>query len=142
MTTHEQNLRTDGSIATDDTYGGNGFDQTDDFPRSDTSRESDRESDAVSVEQDDADQLFSSEDRTRFGQRWTDIQSRFVDDPRDAVASADDLVTEMMDCIGDRLAERRSVLGQDLASEGDAETEDLRLATQRYRTFFQRLLST
>ena len=139
MTTHEQNLRTDGSVATDDVYGGSDrFDETDDFHGSDTSRESD----AVSVEQDDSDQLFSPEDRMRFGQRWTDIQSRFVDDPRDAVASADDLVTEMMDCIGDRLAERRSVLGQDLAGEGDAETEDLRLATQRYRTFFHRLLST
>ncbi len=121
MTTHEQNLRTDGSVATDDAYGG---------------------SDAISVEHDGADLLFSPEDRTRFGQRWTDIQSRFVDDPSDAVASADDLVAEMMDCIGDRLAERRSVLGQELAGGGDAETEDLRLATQRYRAFFQRLLST
>lgn len=78
----------------------------------------------------------------RFGQRWTDIQSRFVDDPRDAVASADDLVAEMVDRIGDRLAERRSVLGQELTGDGETETEDLRLATQRYRAFFHRLLST
>ena len=139
MTTHEQHLRSDGSVATDDIYGDSDrFDETDDFRGSDTSRESD----ALSVEQDDADQLFSPEDRTRFNQRWTDIQSRFVDDPREAVASADDLVAEMMDRIGDRLAERRSALGQELAGEGEAETEDLRLATQRYRVFFQRLLST
>ena len=139
MTTHEQNLRTDGRVATDDTYGGSdGFDETDDFHRS----ESFGESDAVSVEQDGADLLFTPEDTTRFGQRWTDVQSRFVDDPREAVALADDLVTEMMDRIGDRLAERRSVLGQELAGDGEAETEDLRLAIQRYRAFFHRLLST
>ena len=139
MAPHEQNLRTDGRIATDETYGGgDGFDETDDFHGSDTFGESD----AVSVEQDGDDLLFSPEDRTRFGERWTDIQSRFVDDPRDAVALADDLVAEMMDRIGDRFAERRSVLGQELAGEGEAETEDLRLATQRYRAFFHRLLST
>jgi len=136
MTTHEQHLRTDGRVATDDAYGGS--DETDDFDGRDTFGEGD----AVSVEQDGADLLFSPEDRLRFGERWTDIQSRFVDDPRDAVASADDLVAEVMDCIGDRLAERRSVLGQELAGGGEAETEDLRLATQRYRAFFHRLLST
>ena len=138
MTAYEQNLGTDATVATDNAYGrSDGFDEADDFHGSTVG-----ESDAVSVEQDGADLLFSPEDRTRFGQRWTDIQSRFVDDPRDAVASADDLVAEMMDCIGDRLAERRSVLGEELAGEGEAETEDLRLATQRYRAFFHRLLST
>ena len=139
MTTHEQNPGTDGRVTTDDAYRGrDAFDETDDFRRSDTFGGSD----AVSVEQDGDDLLFSPEDRTRFDQRWTDIQSRFVDDPRDAVASADDLVAEMMDRIGDRLAERRSDLGHELDGEGEAETEDLRLATQRYRAFFHRLLST
>ena len=123
MTTHEQNLRTDGSVATDDAF---------------------RETDAVSVEPDDADLLFSPEDRMRLSGLWTDIQSRFVDDPRDAVASADDLVAEVMDGFGRRLAERRSALGQHLGGEGEseAETEELRLAIQRYRAFFDRLLST
>ena len=139
MTTHEQDLRTDGMVATDDPYGGSdGFGETDDFNRSDTFAESD----PVSVEQDNADLLFSPEDRMRFGQRWIDIQSRFVDDPHDAVASADDLVGEMMERIGDRLADRRNALSQELAGEGEAKTEDLRLATQRYRAFFNRLLST
>ena len=120
MTAHEENLRTDGSVATDDAFG---------------------ETDAISVEQDDADLLFSPEDRMQFSRRLTDVQSRFVDDPRDAVASADDLVGEMMDRIGRRVAERRSALGQQLAGEGEAETEDLRLAIQRYRAFINRLLS-
>lgn len=137
MTTHERNLSTDYSVATDDDYRGNdGIDETDDFRGSDPFDQSD----SVSVEHDGADLLFSPEDRVRFGQRWTEIQGRFVDDPREAVASADDLVTEMMDRIGDRLAECRTG-GQDLAGEGEAETENLRLATQRYRAFFHRLLS-
>lgn len=144
MTTHEQNLRTDARVTTDDAYGGSdGFEETGDFRGSDIFGGSDAVgSDAVSVDHDGEDLLLSPEDRLRFGQHWTDIQSRFVDDPGDAVASADDLVAEVMDCIGDRLAERRSVLGQGLAGEGEAETEDLRLATQRYRAFFHRLLST
>jgi hypothetical protein len=137
VTTHERNLRSDFSVATDDDYrGNNGIDETDDFQGSGPFVERD----SVSVEHDGADLLFSPEDRVRFGQRWTEIQGRFVDDPRDAVASADDLVTEMMDRIGDRLAECRTG-GQGLTGEGEAETEDLRLATQRYRAFFHRLLS-
>src|SRR5688500_16358078 len=111
MTTHERNLRTDLGVATDDDYrGSDGIDETDDFQRSGRFDESD----PASVEHDEADLLFSPEDRVRFGQRWTEIQSRFVDDPHDAVESADDLVTEMMDRIGDRLAECRSG-GRELA---------------------------
>ena len=145
MTTNERNLRSDFSVATDDDYrgsdgdnyrGNDGIDETDDFRGSGPFDERD----SVSVEHDGADLLFSPEDRVRFGQRWTEIQGRFVDDPREAVASADDLVTEMMDRIGDRLAECRTG-GQGLAGEGEVETEDLRLATQRYRAFFHRLLS-
>ncbi len=136
MTTHERNLRTDFGVATDDYRESDGIDATDDFQRSGRFDESD----SVSVEHDEADLLFSPEDRVRFGQRWTEIQSRFVDDPHDAVESAEDLVTEMMDRIGDRLAECRTG-GRELAGKGETETEDLRLATQRYRAFFHRLLS-
>ena len=121
MSTQEHDLRTDAGVATDD----DAFDG----------------SEAVSVEQDDADLLFSPEDRMRFSRRWSDIQGRFVDDPGAAVASADDLVGEMIDRIDRRLAERRSALDRQLAGEDEAETEDLRLAIQRYRGFFHRLMS-
>jgi hypothetical protein len=138
MSTHEQNLRTDGSVATEGGYGrGDALDETDDFG-SDTFGESGE----VSVERGGPDLLFGPEDRLRFGERWNDIQTRFVDDPRDAVESADELVAEMMGRMADRLAEHRSLLGEELAGEDDVETEDLRLATQRYRAFFHRLLST
>ena len=120
MTTHEHDVTTDDTVAAHE-----GFD----------------EPDHISVQQDDADVLFTPEDEMRFTRRWTDIQSRFVDDPHEAVASADDLVAEVMEVIGRRFAERRSALGRQWAVDGEPETEDLRLAMQRYRAFFHRLLS-
>jgi hypothetical protein len=97
--------------------------------------------DDIALEQDDAELLFSADDRIRFGRRWRDVQSRFVDDPRHAVESADTLVVDMMDHIGDRIAAHRSALTRQRDGEGTAETEDLRLAIQRYRALFHRLLS-
>ena len=97
--------------------------------------------DDIVLEQDDAELLFSADDRIRFGRRWRDVQSRFIDDPSQAVESADRLVVDMMDHIGDRIAAHRSALARERDSEGPAETEDLRLAIRRYRTLFHRLLS-
>jgi hypothetical protein len=58
--------------------------------------------------------------------RWDDLQATFVDDPRGAVNGAADLLSEA-------LAE---------ATPGDAGTEDLRVAFQRYRAAFQDLHPT
>jgi hypothetical protein len=98
------------------------------------------DSERVSVEHDD-DVLFSREAELRFASQWADIQSRFVDDPRAAVACADDLVNEVMDRIGDWFAERRSTLGHQWRADDPADTEELRQAMQRYRDLFHRLLS-
>jgi hypothetical protein len=95
----------------------------------------------IVLEHDDAELLFSSDDRIRFGRRWRDIQSLFVDDPRQAVESADHLVVDMTDHIADRVAAHRSALARERAGERTAETEDLRQAIRRYRTLFHRLLS-
>ena len=95
----------------------------------------------IVVEQDDAELLFGADDRIRFGRRWRDVQSRFIDDPRGAVELADSLVVDMMDHIGDRIAAHRSALARRRDGEGTADTEDLRLAIRRYRALFHRLLS-
>jgi hypothetical protein len=58
--------------------------------------------------------------------RWDDLQATFVDDPRGAVDGAADLLSEA-------LAE---------ATPGDAGTEDLRVAFQRYRAAFRDLHPT
>ena len=97
-----------------------------------------RTDDDIVLEQDDSELLFSADDRLRFGRRWRDVQSRFIDDPREAVELADHLVVEMMDHIGDRIADHRSALTRE---RDGAETEDLRQAVRRYRALFHRLLS-
>jgi hypothetical protein len=86
--------------------------------------------------------LLSSGDTAAFERRWQDIQVGFVDEPRNCVQEADGLVAEVMKRLAEGFAEeRRSLEGQ--WDRGDqVSTEDLRVALQRYRSFFNRLLST
>ena len=86
--------------------------------------------------------LLSSGDTDAFERRWQDIQVGFVDEPRNCVQEADGLVAEVMKRLAEGFAEeRRSLEGQ--WDRGDqVSTEDLRVALQRYRSFFNRLLST
>jgi len=86
--------------------------------------------------------LLSSGDTDAFERRWQDIQVGFVDEPRNCVEQADGLVAEVMKRLAEGFAEeRRSLEGQ--WDRGDqVSTEDLRVALQRYRSFFNRLLST
>jgi hypothetical protein len=85
--------------------------------------------------------LFSLEEADGFRSRWQDIQSSFVDEPRRAVEQADGLVAEVMKQLAQGFAEERSKLEAQW-DRGDAtETEGLRLAFRRYRSFFDRLLS-
>jgi len=85
--------------------------------------------------------LFESADRDRFGDRWTTIQAAFVDDPRDAVKEADTLVAELMQRLAETFSTERSRLESQWDNDEDVSTEDLRIALQRYRSFFDRLLS-
>lgn len=85
--------------------------------------------------------LFESADRERFGERWTTIQAAFVDDPRDAVKEADTLVAELMQRLAETFSTERSRLESQWDNDEDVSTEDLRIALQRYRSFFDRLLS-
>lgn len=72
--------------------------------------------------------------------RWTTIQSAFVDEPRRAVEQADGLVAELMKRIAEVFANERSGLESQWGSNGQVDTENLRIALQRYRSFFDRLL--
>jgi len=73
--------------------------------------------------------------------RWTDVQSAFVDEPRTAVEQADALVADVMKRLASGFADERSSLESQWSRGDDVSTEDLRLALQRYRAFFDRLLS-
>jgi hypothetical protein len=81
-------------------------------------------------------------DSESFQSRWEEIQVRFVDEPRGAVEDADALVATVMQRLAEGFAQERERLEAQWGRGEDISTEDLRVALQRYRSFFQRLLST
>lgn len=86
--------------------------------------------------------LLPAERSDRFEQRWSEIQTSFVDEPRRAVEQADTLVAELMQELASGFSETRGKLEAQWDNEGDdVSTEDLRIALTRYRSFFNRLLS-
>jgi hypothetical protein len=85
--------------------------------------------------------LFASQESDDFRHRWSDIQTGFVDEPRQAVERADELVASAIKRLAEIFADERASLEEQWARGGDASTEDLRLALRRYRAFFDRLLS-
>jgi hypothetical protein len=104
---------------------------------------------------------LSPESRERYVQRWQSTQSRFVDDPKGAVAEADRLVQDVMQERGyptkdfdrrvadisvdhpDLVEKYRTADGVARASErGEASTEDMRHSVRHYRALFAELLDT
>ena len=104
-----------------------------------------READEVDTvsRTDDAERepLFAGDDAERYRSRWSEIQAAFVDEPRKAVEDADGLVAELMQKLAETFSDERSKLEQQWDRDGDVSTEDLRVGLQRYRSFFDRLLS-
>jgi hypothetical protein len=86
--------------------------------------------------------LMASGDAEGFRARWTDVQTGFVDEPRQAVERADSLVAEVMQHLAKTFADERDRLEHQWARGDDVSTDDLRGAFQRYRWFFERLLAT
>ncbi|MGW2250222.1 hypothetical protein ACWCXH_08480 [Kitasatospora sp. NPDC001660] len=86
--------------------------------------------------------LFAPEDEHEFRSRWQEIQSQFVDDPQKAVRSADALVADLMQRLAASFSDHKRGLEQQWNRGGEVQTEDLRLALQQYRSFFNRLLSS
>jgi hypothetical protein len=85
--------------------------------------------------------LLDDADTTRFRDRWHELQTGFVDEPREAVANADELVAELMQQLAKRFSQERSALEGQWSRGEDVSTEDLRISLQRYRSFFERLLA-
>ncbi len=80
---------------------------------------------------------YTQECRTR----WDTIQAGFVDEPRAAVQMADELVAEAIQKLAESFAGERNRLEQQWGRGDNVSTEDLRVALQKYRSFFRRLLS-
>lgn len=85
--------------------------------------------------------LFDERQISEFRDRWHEVQTRFVDEPRQVVETADKLVAELMQALADSFARERANLESQWDRGEDVSTEELRVALQRYRSFFDRLLS-
>jgi hypothetical protein len=85
--------------------------------------------------------LFPGSELETLRTRWKEIQTAFVDEPRRAVEQADGLVASAMKRLTEVFAEERSQLETQWDRGDSVSTEDLRVALQRYRAFFDRLLS-
>jgi hypothetical protein len=85
--------------------------------------------------------LFVENEAQEFRSKWEKIQTGFVDEPRKAVQDADSLVANAIKRLAEVFAEERSKLERDWDRGDNVSTEDLRVALQRYRSFFGRLLS-
>ena len=72
--------------------------------------------------------------------RWSEIQGKFVDEPRSAVQQADKLVSEVVEKITKMFANEHSTLESQWKQGNDVSTEELRKALQHYRSFFNRLV--
>jgi hypothetical protein len=104
---------------------------------------------------------LSEADRTRFSDLWRSIQARFVDDPAGATDEADRIIGDVMQMRGypvadfEQQAADLSVEHPDVvnnyraahavavrASQGEATTDELRVAFIHYRALFQELLES
>jgi len=85
--------------------------------------------------------LFGVDEAQGYRSRWDSIQVSFVDEPRRAVEQCDKLVAEAMKRLAQSFADERSRLETQWTRGEDVSTEDLRVALQRYRSFFDRLLA-
>ena len=84
--------------------------------------------------------LLDREESEHLHTRWSEIQGKFVDEPRSAVQQADALVTEVIEKITQMFVNEHSSLESQWNQGNDVTTEDLRQALQHYRAFFNRLV--
>jgi hypothetical protein len=86
--------------------------------------------------------LLASNVRDDMRVRWSDIQESFVDDPKRAVANADELVGDAMQRLADVFQKTRHELEEEWDRDESVSTEQLRQALKRYRSFFDKILAT
>ena len=86
--------------------------------------------------------LLPQDQAERYRSEWHRIQAGFVDEPRRSVEEADRLVADLMQRLAAVFSDEREQLEKQWDSGDDVSTEDLRVGLTRYRSFFDRLLST
>jgi len=85
--------------------------------------------------------LFGERDSAELRQRWSDVQAGFVDEPRRSVEHADALVADVLKRLTDSFTSEAASLERQWDRGDGVTTEDLRVTLQRYRSFFDRLLT-
>lgn len=110
------------------------------FDREPTAREQPVELSAVSTTAGDA-PLFTTDEAADYQVEWRALQADFVDDPREAVQRADELVAQVMQTLAATFNEHKQALEEQWQRGDEVQTEELRQALKRYRSFFDRLLS-
>jgi hypothetical protein len=85
--------------------------------------------------------LFTPEMAGEFRSRWDAVQIGFVDDPKQAVRHADELVAQVMKSLAETFSGERARFEGEMEHADSASTETMRVALRRYRSFFERLLS-
>ena len=85
--------------------------------------------------------LFPAEVAREFRRGWDEVQIGFVDDPRQAVQKADELVHQVLHNLTEAFTGERSRMAVQGGQAGADSTEDLRVALRRYRAFLHRLLA-
>jgi hypothetical protein len=86
-------------------------------------------------------QILDARQTDEFRGRWEQCQQHFVDEPKASVESADELVAEVMQKVAQQFVITRESLEQQWDRGDQVSTDDLRLAMQKYRDFFNRLLA-
>ncbi|MFD9247379.1 hypothetical protein ACFV0D_36755 [Streptomyces sp. NPDC059556] len=102
----------------------------------------DGEAETESTRADSDEPLLGADDTAKYQEKWGEIQGRFVDDPQEAVRSADAVVAEVMQTLARSFSAHKQGLEEQWGQGEQVATEDLRLALQHYRSFFNRLLKT
>lgn len=144
MTTHDQPaMQADdaaGSAAQTPTMPDSGADGAHDRTAPAPPSSAGAESGTETTESSGEGSLLAHDRLAMFRDRWNDVQTGFVDDPRACVEKADGLVSGVVDELTAGFAAARARLEEQWTRGEEASTEDLRVALQRYRQFFQRLL--
>jgi hypothetical protein len=79
-----------------------------------------------------------TDDTTSAARPWSEIQAKFVDDPRASIELAAGLVDDRVTAIATSLRNRQQTLRSAWQAE-DAGTEEMRMTLQHYRAFWHRL---
>ena len=95
---------------------------------------------AARAKEEDLGPLFPADEANNLRAKWDSVQVKFVDEPRQAVEEADQLIAATMKRLAEIFTDERQELERHWDRSESVSTEDLRLGLRRYRSFFTRLL--